>query len=147
MAKHDDALREQHVAALLVQRIQRGRRARVRLRREIKAAVALQSLCRSWLQHLALYSRVWRVSATVIQARWRGVRARQRVLYAIRAEVNELETVAFVERYDVQMTMATKLQSVWRGIQGRQKLVRLLHEDNAAELIQYRWRQHTEAKR
>ena len=98
----------------------------MRLRRELKAAIALQSLCRSWLAHLVMYSEVWSASATVIQARWRGVRARQRVLHAIRVEVQQLEATTTAGQLDMQMT-----------IQGRQDSVKRLLEDGGPLTVHF----------
>ena len=98
--------REQ-IAALTVQRVYRGREIRERLWQERHAAITLQSLCRSWLQHVVLYTHVWNISATVIQSRWRGVQTRQHIRSAMRAELEELE-----RQIAVEVAMATKLQKV-----------------------------------
>ena len=127
--KYNEMLQGQHTAALVLQRVHRGRDCRARLRVEKHAAIALQSLCRSWLQHLTLYSHVWDVCAVAIQTRWRGVQSRKRVIGAMRAEIKELEAVALLQalalakaardewarmltQLELEVAMATKLQKV-----------------------------------
>lgn len=127
--KYNEMLQGQHTAAIILQRVYRGRDCRARLRVEQYAAIALQSLCRSWLQHLTLYTHVWDVCAVAIQTRWRGVQTRKRVIGAMRAEIKALEAVALLQalalakaardqwarmlaQFELEVAMATKLQKV-----------------------------------
>lgn len=137
---YNEMMRSQYAAALVLQRVYRGRDCRTRLHREQHASIVLQSLCRSWLQHLKLYSHVWKVSAVVIQKRWRGVQTRKLILSAMRIEIKKLEAVALLQalvlrkaardewvrmlaedaalrameaQFDLEVAMATKLQKVW----------------------------------
>jgi hypothetical protein len=119
----NEMLRSQYAAALVLQRTYRGRDCRARLRREQRASITVQSLCRSWLQHLTLYSHVWNVSAAVIQKRWRGVQSRKHILSAMRAEIEKLEAVAL-------------LQALVLGKAARDEWVRMLAEDAAVRAIE-----------
>lgn len=164
--REDTRLRAKNAAALFIQRVHRGRSVRVRLRKELEGAILLQSLCRSWLQHVELYEQLWETTATTIQSWWRGMATRERILVAIRGELEDLEAAAllqalvlgkvtkdaFVERrlmlsVAAQAAMATKLQKVWRGIRGRWQFETHIHEDNAAQTIQMIWRERSQSKK
>ena len=122
-------------------RVYRGRDCRTQLSgqhgaqlcREHRAALVLQSLCRSWLHHLASHRNAWDVYATLIQSHWRGVNTRRRVICAMRKEVEELAPVQ-------SLVLGKTAMDAWSQMLAEDARMRAIEEQFEAQAVSLKFR-------